>query len=95
MSLIVQYWDSGGLTNFSDVDLQRASGMTEREWKQSRHRIQALFTDGWRHERTDEELSRVQTAYATRIENGKLGGRPTRDGTPSSKPKPNGSRLET
>jgi uncharacterized protein YdaU (DUF1376 family) len=66
--LILHYWTTGGLPD-DDADLARIAGMSKSEWLRSKLKIQAFFTDGWKHKRIDAELKKadeVASAYASR-----------------------------
>lgn len=58
MLLIMSYWRDGALPADERL-IQRMSRLSKDEWAESRDIIAALFQDGWRHKRIDEELAKA------------------------------------
>lgn len=58
MLLIMHYWQNGGLPADERL-LARFAKMTADQWAESRDVLAALFEDGWRHKRIDEELTKA------------------------------------
>lgn len=58
MLLIMSYWRDGGLP-VDERLIQRMSRLSKDEWAESRDIIAALFQDGWKHKRIDEELAKA------------------------------------
>lgn len=73
--LIMHYWATGGLPD-NDKQLAAIACMSDREWKQHRSIIAALFGPEWTHKRVNEELVAAQLKYEKRSNAGKKGGRP-------------------
>src|SRR5262245_28700888 len=63
--LIMHYWQTGGLPG-EDKQLSRIACMSPSEWRKARPTISALFKDGWRHKRIDEELAKAKDVAAAR-----------------------------
>lgn len=58
MLLIMRYWQDGSLPADERL-LARFAKMTAEQWAESRDVLAALFEDGWRHKRIDEELAKA------------------------------------
>lgn len=58
MLLIMSYWREGGLPADERL-IQRMSRLSKDEWAESRDIIAALFQEGWKHKRIDEELTKA------------------------------------
>jgi len=57
--LIMHYWLNGGLPAEERM-IARISRMPPDQWSESRDVIAALFRDGWRHKRIDEEMTKAE-----------------------------------
>lgn len=58
MLLIMTYWRDGRLPEDERL-IARISRLSKDEWAESRDVIAALFRDGWKHKRIDEELAKA------------------------------------
>jgi len=56
--LIMHYWRNGGLPSDERM-ISRIARLTADQWAESRDMLAALFRDGWRHKRIDEELAKA------------------------------------
>jgi uncharacterized protein YdaU (DUF1376 family) len=71
--LIMEYWTACELPD-DDLKLARIVGMTAAEWRKAKPTVQAFFTDGWRHQRIDDEIAKAEAKHERRSEAGKRGG---------------------
>lgn len=63
--LIMRYWQDGGLPADERL-ISRYSRLSASEWSESRDVIAALFEDGWKHKRIDDELEKASAIIAKR-----------------------------
>jgi uncharacterized protein YdaU (DUF1376 family) len=80
--LLMGLWRGNGVLPDSAATLAAITKSTPQEWKRLRPVLEkfCLVSEGvWRHKRLTRELEKSQTRYATKVANGKLGGRPSRN----------------
>lgn len=58
LMLIMHYWREGRLPEDERL-IQRIARLSKDEWAESRDILAALFRDGWKHKRIDEELAKA------------------------------------
>ncbi|WP_235936087.1 YdaU family protein [Devosia aurantiaca] len=58
LMLIMHYWREGSLPDDERI-IARISRLTASQWAGSRPILAALFREGWKHKRIDEELSKA------------------------------------
>lgn len=58
MLLIMTYWRDGRLPDDERL-IARIARLSKDQWAESRDIIAALFKDGWKHKRIDEELAKA------------------------------------
>lgn len=63
--LIMRYWEDGGLPTDERL-IARYSRMVPDQWAMSRDVLAALFDDGWKHKRIDEEISKAEAIIEKR-----------------------------
>lgn len=63
--LIMHYWKHGCLPADERL-IARHAKLTPEQWAESRDILAALFMDGWRHKRIDEELAKADEIIAKR-----------------------------
>lgn len=56
--LIMRYWQDGGLPPDEKL-IMRYAHLTAEQWSESRDVLVALFDEGWKHKRIDEELAKA------------------------------------
>jgi uncharacterized protein YdaU (DUF1376 family) len=56
--LIAHYWEHGGLPT-DEQRLRRITGLTGKQWCQSRDTLAAFFSEGWKHGRCEDELRKT------------------------------------
>lgn len=65
MLLIMHYWQKGELPSDEGL-IRRIAKLSCDEWAESRSVLAALFLEGWRHKRIDEELAKADDIIAKR-----------------------------
>lgn len=73
MLLIMHYWQKGGLPD-DDRQLARIARMTDEQFSNARFLLEEFFSDGWRHERIEAELSKAAAKNDRRVQAGRAGG---------------------
>jgi uncharacterized protein YdaU (DUF1376 family) len=68
--LIMHYWRLGGLPN-DDAQLAQICRMNAEEWTAHKPLLESLFSDGWKHNRIEAELTEAARISAA----GQAGGR--------------------
>lgn len=63
--LIMHYWKDGRLPADERM-LARLAKLTSEQWAESRDMLAALFVEGWRHKRIDEELAKADAIISKR-----------------------------
>lgn len=63
--LIMHYWAHGCLPD-DDRCLSKIAGVDPRTWASIRSTLAALFHDGWKHKRIDQEIERCEVISAKR-----------------------------
>ncbi len=63
--LIMRYWEDGGLPADERM-IARYSRMTPDQWAECREVLAALFEDGWKHKRIDEEMAKAEEIIGKR-----------------------------
>lgn len=65
LALMMHYYEHGGLPPDENL-IRRIACMTTAEWAESRDVLAALFRDGWKHKRIDEERAKAAEISAKR-----------------------------
>lgn len=63
--LIMHYWKDGKLPSDERM-IARLAKLSSEQWAESRDMIAALFIEGWRHKRIDEELAKADAIISKR-----------------------------
>lgn len=63
--LIMHYWINGGLPADERM-IARIARMSPDQWAESRDVIAAMFREGWKHKRIDEEVEKAEGLIAKR-----------------------------
>lgn len=58
LMLIMHYWREGSLPEDEQI-IARISRLSKAQWAESRPILAALFKEGWKHKRIDEELAKA------------------------------------
>jgi uncharacterized protein YdaU (DUF1376 family) len=76
-ALLCAHYRAKGSLPVDDNKLRQITKLSPKDWPACRDAIADLFTDGWRHEKIDEELSLARGAYERRSAAGRKGAQAT------------------